>query len=63
MRFGQVRFDAERFFMIFGGFVEPIPPEDDAEDFEFVSQIKGGAIPTEFIPAATSSCALLTREG
>ena len=34
-----------------GGFVEPIPPEDDAEDFEFVSQIKGGAIPTEFIPA------------
>jgi len=33
------------------GFVEPIPPEEDAEDFEFVSKIKGGAIPTEYIPA------------
>ena len=34
------------------GFVEPIPGEqDDAEDFEFVSEIKGGAIPTEYIPA------------
>ena len=34
-----------------GGFAEPIPPEEGAEDFEFVSTIKGGAIPTEYIPA------------
>ena len=34
-----------------GGFAEPIPPEENAEDFEFESKIKGGAIPTEFIPA------------
>jgi elongation factor G len=33
------------------GIVEPIPPEEDAEDFEFVSKIKGGSIPTEYIPA------------
>jgi elongation factor G len=33
------------------GFAEPIPPEENAEDFEFFSKIKGGAIPTEYIPA------------
>jgi elongation factor G len=33
------------------GVVEPIPPEEEAEDFEFVSKIKGGSIPTEYIPA------------
>ncbi len=34
-----------------GGFVEPMPLEEDAQDFEFVSTIKGGSIPTEYIPA------------
>jgi elongation factor G len=33
------------------GFVEPVPLEEDAPDFEFVSKIKGGSIPTEYIPA------------
>jgi elongation factor G len=34
------------------GFVEPIPSEQEGSDqFEFVSAIKGGAIPTEYIPA------------
>ncbi len=33
------------------GFVDPISPEEEAEDFEFVNEIKGGAIPTEYIPA------------
>ena len=33
------------------GFAEPIAAEEDAEDFEFASKIKGGAIPTEYIPA------------
>jgi elongation factor G len=32
-----------------GGRIEPM--EDGGEDFEFVSEIKGGAIPTEYIPA------------
>ena len=34
------------------GYVEPIPGDQEgAEDFEFVNEVKGGAIPTEFIPA------------
>jgi elongation factor G len=34
------------------GFVEPIPNDQEgAEDFEFVNEVKGGSIPTEFIPA------------
>jgi len=32
-----------------GGWIEPA--EDGAEDFEFVSEIKGGSIPTEYISA------------
>ncbi|MFQ5417977.1 MAG: elongation factor G [Myxococcota bacterium] len=32
-----------------GGFLEP--REDDVEDLEFISKIKGGAIPTEYVPA------------
>jgi elongation factor G len=34
-----------------GGFVEPTTEEADGKDFEFVSEIKGGSIPTEYIPA------------
>ncbi|HET6370836.1 MAG TPA: elongation factor G, partial [Nitrospiria bacterium] len=33
-----------------GGYVEPLP-SDAVEKFEFVDDIKGGAIPREFIPA------------
>jgi elongation factor G len=33
------------------GYVESMLSEDGAPDFEFVSKIKGGAIPTEYIPA------------
>ena len=33
------------------GYVESNLDEDGAPDFEFVSKIKGGAIPTEYIPA------------
>ncbi len=33
-----------------GGYVEPLP-DDAVETFEFVDDIKGGAIPREFIPA------------
>jgi elongation factor G len=34
-----------------GGFAEPTLDVPGAPDFEFVSKIKGGAIPTEYIPA------------
>jgi elongation factor G len=34
------------------GYAEPIPDGDDGDpDFQFVSQIRGGSIPTEYIPA------------
>ena len=31
-----------------GGYVEPLP---DGADFEFVNEVRGGSIPTEFIPS------------
>ncbi|MFY9268133.1 MAG: elongation factor G [Candidatus Manganitrophaceae bacterium] len=37
-------------FAKIGGYVEPLP-SDAVEAFEFVDDIKGGAIPREFIPA------------
>lgn len=33
------------------GFMEPITEDDNKENYEFVSKIKGGAIPNEFIPS------------
>jgi elongation factor G len=36
-------------FAAISGYVEPMPDGD--EEFEFVSEIRGGAIPTEFIPS------------
>jgi elongation factor G len=34
------------------GYVEPIPESDEGDkDFQFVSKIRGGSIPTEYIPA------------
>jgi len=34
------------------GYVEPIPDNDEGpKDFQFVNMIRGGAIPTEYIPA------------
>jgi elongation factor G len=35
-----------------GGYVEPIPPDDEGDkDFQFVNAVRGGSIPTEYIPA------------
>jgi elongation factor G len=35
-----------------GGYVEPIPEGDEGDhDFQFVNAVRGGAIPTEYIPA------------
>ena len=35
-----------------GGYVEPIPENDEGpKDFQFVNEVRGGSIPTEYIPA------------
>ena len=35
-----------------GGYVEPIPADDEGnKEFQFVNAVRGGAIPTEYIPA------------
>jgi elongation factor G len=35
-----------------GGYVEPIPADDEGDkDFQFVNAVRGGSIPTEYIPA------------
>ncbi|MEZ4334005.1 MAG: elongation factor G [Myxococcota bacterium] len=34
------------------GYVEPIPSDDEGDkDFQFVNEVRGGAIPTEYVPA------------
>ncbi len=45
------------------GIVEPIPAEEDAPDFEFVSEIKGGSIPTEYIPAVEKGFRMCLDKG
>jgi len=42
------------------GYVEPI---EGGEDFEFVSEIKGGSIPTEFIPAVEKGFRAMLDKG
>jgi elongation factor G len=42
------------------GYVEPI---EGGEDFEFVSEIKGGAIPTEYIPAVEKGFRAMLDKG
>jgi elongation factor G len=37
------------------GYAEPIETRDSSEDFEFESRVRGGAIPTEYIPALRKS--------
>ncbi len=45
------------------GSIEPIEQEEDAEEFEFVNKIKGGTIPTEFIPACERGFKDVMEEG
>jgi elongation factor G len=42
------------------GFIEPI---EGGEDFEFASEIKGGAIPTEYIPAVEKGFRSMLEKG
>ena len=42
------------------GYVEPLT---DGEDFEFVNEVRGGAIPTEYIPSVEKGFRLEPGEG
>jgi elongation factor G len=44
------------------GYLEPLPA-GAAEDFEFVDEVRGGAIPTEFIPACEKGFRSATEKG
>jgi elongation factor G len=43
-----------------GGYIEPVPGSDD---FEFVNEVRGGAIPTEYIPACEKGFASALQKG
>jgi len=45
------------------GYAEPIEAWDSSEDFEFESRVRGGAIPTEYIPAVRKSFKACLRRG
>jgi elongation factor G len=45
------------------GYAEPIEARDGGEDFEFESRVRGGAIPTEYVPAVRRSFEACLRKG
>lgn len=47
------------------GYIEPIIQEmgDDIKDYEFVDEIKGGTIPTEYIPSCDKGFQLAIKKG
>jgi elongation factor G len=48
------------------GYIEPIAPAaegEDQKDYEFIDQIKGGAIPTEYIPSCDKGFQLAMKKG
>jgi elongation factor G len=45
------------------GYAEPIEARDSGEAFEFESRVRGGAIPTEYIPAVRKSFDACLRRG
>ena len=45
-----------------GGYVEPLA-EGEGDGFEFVNEVRGGAIPTEFIPSVEKGFAQLLDKG
>ncbi len=48
------------------GYIEPIAQADEGEeqkDYEFIDQIKGGAIPTEYIPSCDKGFQLAMKKG
>lgn len=51
-----------QFARVMGG-IEPIEQEEDAPEFDFVNKIKGGSIPSEFIPACERGFLDVMEEG
>ena len=48
------------------GYIEPIvqtDPDEPAKDYEFVNEVKGGAIPTEFIPSCDKGFQTAMKKG
>jgi elongation factor G len=48
-------------FGVVAGYIEPIT--DDEKDFEFVNEVRGGAIPTEFIPSVEKGFVSMLAKG
>ncbi len=48
-------------FGVVAGYVEPIT--DDDKDFEFVNEVRGGAIPTEYIPSVEKGFVSMLGKG
>jgi elongation factor G len=45
------------------GYIEPIEEAEDAKEYEFVDLIKGGVIPTEYIPSCDKGFQLAIKKG
>lgn len=48
------------------GYIEPIvqtDPDEPAKDYEFVNEVKGGAIPTEYIPSCDKGFQFAMKKG
>jgi elongation factor G len=50
-------------FARIAGYFEPIIDTDEGQDYEFVDQIKGGVIPTEFIPSCDKGFQQAVKKG
>lgn len=45
------------------GYIEPIEDSEDAKEYEFIDNIKGGVIPTEYIPSCDKGFNLAIKKG
>jgi len=45
------------------GYIEPIPEGEDAPNYEFIDSIKGGVIPTEYIPSCDKGFQAALKKG
>ena len=50
-------------FARIAGYIEPIEESEDALDYEFVNHIKGGVIPTDYIPSCDKGFQLGIKKG
>lgn len=50
-------------FARIAGYFEPIVDAEEGQDYEFVDQIKGGVIPTEFIPSCDKGFQQAVKKG